>query len=120
MLVTVGIDVSSMSRSLSARLRDALELLGVARDPEVVLILGGVQSVEVVLDKVQKCTSSELGLRDEYVRDQAGGIPRRSLIRYRGNRRVTCCTAQISAGVEIPITNCINEVEHEPYGLCSY
>ena len=38
--------------------------------------------VEVVLDKVQKCTSSELGLRDEYVRDQVGMIPRRSLIRY--------------------------------------
>ena len=120
MLVTVGIDVSSMSRSLLARLRDALELLGVARDPEVVLIFGGVQSVEIVLDEVQKCTSSELVLRDEYGRDQVGMIPRRSLIRYQGNRRVTCCTAQISVGVEILITNCINKVEHKLYRLCSY
>ena len=95
-------------------MRDALELLGVAQDPEVVLILKGVQSVEVVLDKVQKCTSLELVLRDEYVRDSVGMTPRRSLIRCWGNRRVTCCTAQISAGVEMPITNCINEVEHEP------
>ena len=42
MLVTVGIDVLSMLRSLLAWLRDALELLGVAQDPKVVLILGGV------------------------------------------------------------------------------
>ena len=40
MLITVGINVSSMSRLLSAQLRDALELLGVAQDPKVVLILG--------------------------------------------------------------------------------
>ena len=66
------------------------------------------------LDKVQKCTSSELVLRDEYVRDQVGMIPRRSLIWYQGYRRVTCYTAQISVGVEIPITNYIDEVEHEP------
>ena len=42
MLVTVGINVLSILRSLLAQLRNALELLGVAQDPEVVLILGGV------------------------------------------------------------------------------
>ena len=36
----VGVASSSILVLLSARLRDALELLGVARDPKVVLILG--------------------------------------------------------------------------------
>jgi hypothetical protein len=40
---------SSMLVSTSAVRRDVLELLGVARVPEVVLIFGGVQNVEVVL-----------------------------------------------------------------------
>ena len=40
MLITVGINVLSMLRLLLAQLRNALELLGVAQDPKVVLILG--------------------------------------------------------------------------------
>ena len=42
MLIIVRINILSMLRSLLAQLRNALELLGVAQDSKVVLILGGV------------------------------------------------------------------------------